>query len=440
MKQKIVEPIILPGSHGPKIAFADGSWQKPRQPGSQGRILWPKDWSTKTKLAHSGFSGFDKSLVEPINMTVAFSTPTVEDLRNNFGHIDQAIEGKIYGRVSNNNERTAGHLIANLYGTGNAILFSSGMASISNTFDAVLRSGDNIISDFGLYGCTHSLVTKGLRANGVTITLLDLRDPSQIRKHINHSTRAIYFETPTNPSLHLIDISAVASEVKKCGYPVPIIVDNTFQTVMGQNPIDFGAHIVVGSLTKAYAGHGVVFAGMAAASGPFIEHLFFEQRKDGGATLGPFEAWMVSLGARTLYLRFDDMQKNAIKVAKMLCDRDDVLKVSFPLFDPAYRHLHRTGQMTGPGHMILLTLKGGVEAAEKLVRHTKIFEHAVSLGNTASQMIVPWGSTHFFLTDEQKKAAGILPGDVRLSIGIEDEKDLIRDLTQALDKIRRKSA
>ncbi|MCX6772583.1 MAG: aminotransferase class I/II-fold pyridoxal phosphate-dependent enzyme, partial [Candidatus Micrarchaeota archaeon] len=280
-----------------------------------------------------------------------------------------------------------------------------------------------------LYGCSDSLLRNFLAQLGVEVRFVDMRDPKNVEKAIDGKTRAVYLESPSNPILDLVDIRAVANLVNdRC----PVIVDNTFASLVTQNPFEQGAHIVIYSLTKSIGGESEGIGGAVLGSGPFIDQLFMA-RKDLGAILPAREAMTFVIGLRTLKMRYEKMQQNATQLAEMLKSHPAIEDVIYPLYDERYDELCKSGQMNGPGHVLIMDLKGGVDAARKFVDNLKLGKYAVSLGSH-TLLSNPWTTTHAFVDRLLMAAMGLTPGQLRISAGKEFFADIWNDFEQAFKK------
>ena len=358
----------------------------------------------------------------------------------------------IYDRLD---EPTRGMLEENLaYAEGGetAVCFSTGMAAISAALGVTVKQREEIIAHQVLYGCTYSLLTNWLPRSGVRTRFVDLTDPSSLAKSITDRTRVIYFETPVNPTLQLIDIAAVRHVVNTANQnrkqPILIIVDNTFATPYCQRPLDHGADIVVHSLTKDIGGFGTEMGGVVIAPRDLHSLLMF-YRKDFGGVLSSKSAWAILVyGLPTLATRMINQQKGAMQVAQFLEQHPQVDEVlypglaSFPQRDLARQQLVDYRGHFAPGSMLYFTLKeqtGENQKAEAFIdyiaEHAYTITLAVSLGQIRTLIENPYAMTHAALPEEEKRARGIEPGGIRLSIGLEDWHDIIRDLEHALEQL-----
>ena len=418
----------------PRDAFADGSWKDPKTEGPLGQIRW-RGMSTKSVAAYAGVNRGDdgKMAVTPLFTGTTPPTLTCDELGARFADtVHSGRTGMIYPRLGSEDTFELECALVGVHGSfrpGDAMVFGSGMAAISHALLPLLTAGDNLVSHKNLYGCTDNLLRIQLPNMGFATRYTDFTDPKNVAKAIDNRTRAVYFETPSNPVLDLIDIAKVVEATKgRC----PVIVDNTFASPLGQNPFEQGAHIVIYSLTKSIGGHADAIGGAVLGSGTFLEHLFYI-RKDFGGIMAAREATEFVKGIHTLPLRYRQMQKNAKLVARMLRGHTEISRVYYPEFDRLYP---LGGQMKGPGYMIAFELKKGLEGAKKMIDGLQMIVHAVSLGGVFSLISNPASSTHFCVGPEQRMEAGISDGLVRISVGVENVGEVIGDLKQALAKVK----
>ncbi len=360
----------------------------------------------------------------------------------------------IYERLD---EPTRGMLEENLaYAEGGetAVSFASGMAAISAALGVTVKTDEEIIAHHVLYGCTYSLLTNWLPRHGIRTRFVDLLRPQDLPAAISDRTRVIYFETPVNPTLQLIDIAAIRQIVDKANRkrkePIRIIVDNTFATPYCQRPLDHGADIVVHSLTKDIGGFGTDMGGAVIAPRDLHNFLMF-YRKDFGGVLSSKSAWaFLVYGLPTLATRMVNQQKSAMKIAQFLEQHAQVQHVSYPGLESFPQRTLALRQMVdyrgqfAPGSMLSFTLKEqatGNRRAEAFIdyiaEHSYTITLAVSLGQIKTLIENPYGMTHAALPKEEKLARGIEPGGIRLSVGLEDWHDIIEDLKRALDSVSR---
>jgi len=337
-----------------------------------------------------------------------------------------------YSRSSNPNRDNFEKAVAALEHARYALAFSSGSATTATILQS-LAAGSHVISVSDVYGGTHRYFTKVALAHGVQVTFTPSLE-LDIAELIRSSTKLIWIETPSNPTLSLVDIRAVASVAHQHG--ILVVVDNTFLSPYVQNPLDHGADIVVHSVTKYINGHSDVVMGAAAFnSDDVFEKLSFLQNAI-GAVPSAFDAWLAHRGLKTLHLRAREASTNATAVAEALEASPHVISVNYPgLASHRHRSIalkqHRNGM---GGGMLSFRIRGGHEAAERFCQYTKIFTLAESLGGVESLVEVPSAMTHGGIPKEQREAAGVFDDLVRVSCGIEDQVDLTKDVLQALEK------
>ena len=347
-------------------------------------------------------------------------------------------EGYIYTRLGNPNTAKIAAKLAALEHAEAGMAMGSGMGAVSSVMWTVLHAGDHLIADDTLYGCTFAFFTHGLTRYGVEVTLVNFEDIDAVKAAIRPNTKAFYFETPTNPSLKLIDIEAIASLAHSACPDAKVIVDNTFSTPYIQTPIDLGADIVIHSATKYLNGHGDVIAGMAVGTKEFINECNMFGLKDmTGAVLGPFEAFLIDRGMKTLDIRVQKHCDNAMKVARFLEGHPMVERVLYPGLESHPRHELAKKQMhNGFGGIITFELKCSREKSAEFVNSLKLCTIAVSLGDAETLIEHPATMTHSTYTPEELAQAGIGESMLRLSVGLEDAEDIIEDLRAGLDGIK----
>ena len=347
-------------------------------------------------------------------------------------------EGYIYTRLGNPNTAKIAAKLAALEHAEAGMAMGSGMGAVSSVMWTVLHAGDHLLADDTLYGCTFAFFTHGLTRYGVEVTLVNFEDIDAVKAAIRPNTKAFYFETPTNPSLKLIDIEAIASLAHSACPDAKVIVDNTFSTPYIQTPIDLGADIVIHSATKYLNGHGDVIAGMAVGTKEFINECNMFGLKDmTGAVLGPFEAFLIDRGMKTLDIRVQKHCDNAMKVARLLESHPMVERVLYPGLESHPRHELAKKQMhNGFGGIITFELKCSREKSAEFVNSLKLCTIAVSLGDAETLIEHPATMTHSTYTPEELAQAGIGESMLRLSVGLEDAEDIIEDLRAGLDGIK----
>jgi methionine-gamma-lyase len=341
-------------------------------------------------------------------------------------------EGKnkayIYTRYGNPTLSVAEKKIAALEGAEAAVVTSSGMAAISSSLLAALKAGDELISTAQLYGGTYRLMRDVFPNMGITVRHVGT-DLAGIENLVTPRTKVLYVETPTNPTLRLVDIHKAIAFAKK--HNLISIMDNTFATPILQNPIALGYDMVVHSATKALAGHSDIIAGVAVGSSNWmarVRHMII----DLGGSMDPGAAYLLIRGIKTLGVRVQRQGENALAVARFLERHPKVARVHYPGLPSHPDQRLANKQMRGFGSMLAFDLKGGLPAARRFCDRVRLFLLAASLGGVESLVILPIYSSHYNMSEEELRRAGVSPGTVRVSMGLEDKEDLIADLKQAL--------
>ncbi len=326
--------------------------------------------------------------------------------------------------------------MALLEGGEAAVVAASGMGAIAASLWSALKSGDHVVASDTLYGCTFALLNHGLTRYGVEVTFVDVSNLDEVKNALKPNTKVVYLETPANPTLKVTDIRKISNMVHESNKECFVFVDNTFCTPYIQRPLELGADVVVHSATKYLNGHGDVIAGFAVGKEEFINQVKLFGIKDmTGSVTGPFESFLIIRGMKTLQLRMEKHCKNAMEVAKFLEAHPAVEKVYYPGLESFQYYQLAREQMKLPGAMISFELKGGVEEGKIVMNNVRLATLAVSLGDSETLIQHPASMTHSPYTAEERKAAGISDGLVRLSVGLEDAEDIINDLKQALDLI-----
>ncbi len=390
-------------------------------------------YSFETKCVHCG--------THPDHETGALSMPIYQTSTFAFRNADEGArrfkgeeEGYIYTRLGNPNHTAVEEKIAALEGGEAAAVAASGMGAIAAVLWTALSSGDHIISARSVYGCTYSLMRHQFPRFGIEATFMDMTDPMKVKEALRPNTKVIYCESPANPTMDLTDISAVAKVAHDHG--AILIVDNTYCTPVIQRPLELGADVVVHSATKYLNGHGDVIAGIAVGTKDFIGRVKSEGLKDlTGATLAPFDAYLILRGMKTLHIRVPRHCENALEIARFLEGRPEVAEVRYPGLDSYPQKDLADRQMDYYGAMVTMELKGGFDAGKKFINETKLWTLAVSLGDAESLIQHPASMTHSALSDAEQLEAGISKGLIRLSVGLESPKDLIADLKQAFEAL-----
>ncbi|MDI3480233.1 MAG: aminotransferase class I/II-fold pyridoxal phosphate-dependent enzyme [Arcobacteraceae bacterium] len=370
------------------------------------------------------------SVVTPIYQTSTFKFKDAQQGANRFAGKE---EGYIYTRLGNPTIKALEKKLALLEHGYDALACASGMAAVNTALLSLLQAGDHMISTDAIYGCTFDVFTESYLKFGIDISFVDTSNLDLIEKNIKPNTKVIYLETPANPTLKIADIEAICKIAKQ--HNIYVVVDNTFASPILQNPIDFGADLVVHSLTKFINGHADIVGGAVIAKTKDLYNIIYPTFKNMGFNMDPHQAFLVDRGSKTLNLRVMKCQENAQKVAEFLEKHNKVASVVYPGLKSHPQYDLAKKQMRGAGSMISFELKGGYAAGQKLMNSVKLIALAVSLGGIESLIQHPASMTHAHVSEEAKKAAFITDGLVRLSVGIEDIEDLLEDLEQALQKI-----
>lgn len=383
-----------------------------------------------TRAIHHGYDSATAqgALTPPIYMTSTYAFGSTEEGAALFRG---EREGYIYGRTKNPTQALLETRLADLEGAEAGLALASGMAAISATLQTLCRAGDRIVADRILYGNTFALLSKGLSRFGITTEFVDFTDAAAVEAALSAPARLVYFETPANPNLRVIDIARISALARAAG--ALSVVDNTFATPVLQRPIALGADLVVHSATKYLGGHGDLLAG--AVVGPAA--LVAEIRGHGlrfltGATISPLTAFLILRGLKTLELRLTQHVRSATAVAHLLQDHPAVARLYYPGLPSHPQHAVAARQMTGGGGLVAFELKGGFEAGVGFMDRVTLAHRAVSLGDAETLVQHPASMTHAAYGAEERARHGIPDGLVRLSIGLETTDDILDDIAAAL--------
>ena len=385
-----------------------------------------------TKAIHAGLDPLEHrgAVSVPIYQTSTFAFPSAEEGAARF---DGSSPGPVYTRIGNPTNQALESCVAELENGCGAIATATGMAAVSVVFLALLRQGDHVVATNPLYGSSRALLTRFFSRLGVSATFVAADDADALASGIRPETRLVYVETPANPTLDLVDLAAASKAARGAG--IPLVVDNTFAGPHLQRPIEWGADVVLHSMTKSLNGHSDVVAGVVVAREPDMLAVLRDAAVTFGLTIDPHQAWLVLRGIRTLGMRVERAQNNALAVAEWLEGREQVSWVRFPGLPshPQYELARR--QMSGPGSVITFELRGGLEAGRVLMNSVRTITLAVSLGGIESLIEHPASMTHKAIPEEEQRREGITAGLVRLAVGCEDVDDLLADLAQALEAV-----
>lgn len=362
----------------------------------------------------------------PMYLTSSFVFDDAEDMRASFA--DEK-EKNLYSRFSNPNTTEFVDKIVAMEGAESGYAFATGMAAVFSTFGALLSAGDHIVSCRSVFGSTHSLFTKFLPKWNIEISYFKVNEIDIIESLIQPNTKILYAETPTNPAVDLLDLELLGNLAKK--HKLLLVIDNCFATPYLQNPIKFGADIVLHSATKLIDGQGRVLGGVAVGKTDLIKEIYLFSRNTGPA-MSPFNAWILSKSLETLSIRVEKHCENALKVAKFLESNSKVNYVKYPFLRSHPQYEVAKKQMKLGGNIIAFELKGGIAAGRKFLNSIKMCSLSANLGDTRSIVTHPASTTHSSLLEEDRLEVGITDGLVRISVGIENVIDIVNDLKQAL--------
>ncbi len=373
-----------------------------------------------TMAVHAGTEqrGADDPVVHPLFQSVNFV---------------QAIgtgDGLRYPRYGNSpNAELVQRRLAALEGAEASILLSSGMGATACALLALLRPGDHLLASAWIYGGATALLTKEFTALGIEVTLVDPTVQRIWRKHLRKTTRAIFLESPVNPTCRVLDLKPINYITKECG--IALVVDSTFASPINFRPIEHGADVVVHSATKYLNGHHDVLGGVVCGTAPYVEEVRQKMMMWGQAP-DPFASWLLERGLKTLDVRVQRHNENAMRIAQWCEEHPEIKRVHYPGLENHPDHAIAKSMMSGFGGMMAIELAGGAAAAGRFLRRLRIIRHAPSLGGVDSLVSEPRFTSHAHLTVKGRAAAGIPDGFLRMSIGIESANDLIGDIEQAL--------
>lgn len=370
------------------------------------------------------------AVVPPIWLTSTFWAETDEEF------LEKASTpgcDRFYTRAGNPNQTQASKVVAALEGAEAAVVAGSGMGAISSTILAFAGSGDHIVAQRNLYAGTTSFLSGLAVKLGIETTFVDQRDPLEFEAAMRPTTRLVVLETPSNPLLRVTDLRAVAAVARARG--AVSIIDNTVATPINQRPIEFGVDLVMHSATKYMGGHSDVIAGAVAGGREYIDRIAHVLTQT-GAILGPFESWLLLRGLRSLPVRMDRHNRNAMAVAGFLAGHPSISAVHYPGLDSHPQHALAQSQMSAFSGLVTADFAGGHDAASRFVSSVRLARRAPSLGGVESLAIHPAAMWARSLSADQMAAMDITPGLVRLSIGLEDERDLLDDFDRALQQVK----
>ncbi|MEO9483984.1 MAG: PLP-dependent aspartate aminotransferase family protein [Ekhidna sp.] len=384
-----------------------------------------------TKVVHAGtdFTNHFGALSTPIYNASTFAFPDAE--QGSAIH-EGEIPGYFYGRINNPTQEALENALAELERGEACIVFSSGMAAISNAVLTSVKKGDHIVAPESIYASTSGFLRHLEEAFGIEVSFIDATNPQKYEAAIKANTKLLYLESPANPTLKLCDIEKLVTLAKR--NKLSTLMDNTFATPYNQNPISFGVDVVVHSMTKYIGGHADILAGALIGSREFVERCRWHTNKFFGGVPAPMTCWLAHRGIKTLALRMERHNENALTIAKFLESHPKVQKVHYPGLKSHPQHDLAKRQMRGFGGMISFEVEG-VEQGRKLVNNVELCTLAVSLGDVSTIIQHSASMTHAAVPKTLREKAGITDGMLRLSVGIEDCNDIIDDLSKGFEKV-----
>jgi len=388
-----------------------------------------------TVAVHTGYdsSGHHDSLAVPLYQTSTYEFATAEQGARRFAGEE---EGGIYSRLGNPTVRVLEERMTALEKGAGTLAFGSGMAAVSAILTHLTKTGDHVVCSRGIYGCTFGLLRILEEKYGIRHSLTSMGTEEEIEAAVTPETVCLYIESPVNPTMELVDLSAAAAVAER--HQLKIVVDNTFASPYLQNPIDFGADYVLHSATKYINGHGDVIAGLLTGrNAEDVQQIRATVQKDYGGIISPFDAWLLIRGLKTLPVRMKRHTENAEALTAFLKNQPLVERIFYPFDDDnPQAHIARR-QMSGGGGLVSFTVRGGQHAAQRLMNELKLIKIAVSLGDAETLIQHPATMTHSGVPEEERLRMGISEGLLRLSAGLEHAGDLIADLTQAFEAAAR---
>lgn len=387
--------------------------------------------------------GFNSKLIHAGNIDDQFGSATVPIYQTStfrFKDADHGAkcfsgesDGYIYTRINNPTIDALENLAATLENGYRGIATSSGMGAVNTIYMGLLTKGDHMISSAAVYGASRVIMEKQYSKYGIESTYVDTSKLDNIRKAIKPNTKVIFIETPANPTMDITDLAGVVEIARE--HNLITVADNTFCSPYLQRPLEFGFDVVFHSVTKFLNGHADVVGGIIVTRDVALDNLLRPVMINLGCNMDPHQAYMVIRGIKTLSLRMERSQQNAMKIAQFLESHPKVSSVKYPGLESHPQYDLAKRQMSGPGAIISFELKGGLEAGKVLMNNVKLCMLAVSLGGVETLIQHPASMTHSKMNSQDKFRAGITDGLVRFSVGIEDARDIIADLEQALIKV-----
>ena len=376
----------------------------------------------RTQTERSQFSEHSS----PLYLTSSFVFEDAEEMRASFA---EEKERNLYSRFSNPNTTEFIDKIVSMEGAEAGYAFATGMSAIFSTFAALLNAGDHVVSCRSVFGSTHSMFTKFLPKWNIETSYFKVNEANLVDSLIKENTKILYIETPTNPAVDILDLNLIGKIAKK--HKLIFIVDNCFATPYVQQPIKFGADLVIHSATKLIDGQGRVLGGVTVGNKELMRKIYLFARNTGPA-MSPFNAWVLSKSLETLAVRVEKHAQNAIKVATFLEGCEHVQLVKYPFLQSHPQYAVAKNQMKLGGNIVVFEIKGGVSAGRTFLDNIKMCSLSANLGDTRTIVTHPSSTTHGRLSEEDRLEVGITDGLVRVSVGLENVEDIIEDIEQAL--------
>jgi O-succinylhomoserine sulfhydrylase len=370
----------------------------------------------------------EKEHSTPLFLTSSFTYESAEEMAEAFSN--DSLDVNIYSRFSNPTVDEFISKVASLEGAEDGVATGTGMAAIFSTFMTYLNKGDHIISASAVFGSTHTILTKYLPKWGIDYSYFNMNQPGTIKDLIRPTTKMLYLETPSNPGLDIIDIKFVADLCR--AHNILFVVDNCFATPAVQQPIKFGADLVLHSATKFIDGQGRVLGGVIVGRKELIKDLYLFIRNT-GPSLSPFNAWLLTKSLETLFVRMDRHADTALRIATSLQDHNKISWVKYPFLPSHPQYKIAKEQMTNGGGIVTFEIKGGIDGGRKFLNALKMLSMTNNLGDSRSIASHPASTTHSKLSEEERQQVGITPGLIRISVGLEHPEDILNDILQALD-------
>ncbi len=369
----------------------------------------------------------EKEHSTPLFLTSSFVYDSAEDMAAAFA--DDSLDVNIYSRFSNPTVDEFIKKVCLLEGAEDGIATGTGMAAVFSTFMTFLSSGDHIISASAVFGSTHTILTKYLNRWGIDYSYFDMNHPDRIEALIKPNTKMLYVETPSNPGLDIIDLDFVSAICKK--HNILFVVDNCFATPAIQQPLKFGADLVLHSATKFIDGQGRVLGGVVVGNKELIKQMYLFVRNT-GPSMSPFNAWVLSKSLETLYVRMDKHAENALYIAKKLEGNPALESVKYPFLPSHPQYAIAQKQMKNGGGVLTFELKSGIEGGRTFLNSLTWLSMTNNLGDSRTIASHPASTTHSKLSEAERAAVGITPGLIRLSVGLEHPDDILEEILQAL--------